>query len=195
MRLLFILSTAIFLLGCQSQTKEESSMSNFNPIVTIRTNQGDIQVELYAEKAPVTVKNFLRYVDEKHYNDTIFHRVIDGFMIQGGGMTVDLKQKETHETIRNEADNRISNTRGTIAMARTSEIHSATSQFFINVVDNNFLDYRNPTPSGFGYCVFGKVVSGLEIVDKIKIAKTSIKKGFEDVPIETIKILEIVKNQ
>lgn len=161
--------------------------------VIIRTNLGDIQVELYEDKAPLTVKNFLRYVDEKFYNNTIFHRVIDGFMIQGGGMTAELKPKNPHEPIRNEAENRLSNKSGTIAMARTSEIHSSTSQFFINVADNHFLDYRNPTPSGYGYCVFGKVVSGMEIVDTIKSAKTTTKKGLQDVPVETIEILEIVR--
>lgn len=164
-----------------------------NPIVTLRTNKGEIQIELFADKAPLTVQNFLRYVDEKHYNNTIFHRVIDGFMIQGGGFTADMKQKKTHETIRNEADNRLPNQRGSVAMARTSEIHSATSQFFINVSDNDFLNYRNPTPSGFGYCVFGKVISGMEIVDAIKSSKTTTKQGLKDVPVESIEILEVVR--
>lgn len=166
-----------------------------NPTVTIRTTQGDIQVELFSEAAPLTVKNFLRYVDEKFYNNTIFHRVIDGFMIQGGGMTADLKEKKTNEAIRNEAENRISNKEGTIAMARTSEVHSATAQFYINVADNTFLDHRNPTPSGFGYCVFGKVISGMEHVKKIKAAKTSDQKGHQNVPVQAIEILEVVRNK
>ncbi|MCC5832604.1 MAG: peptidyl-prolyl cis-trans isomerase [Chlamydiales bacterium] len=164
-----------------------------NPVVAIRTSEGDIEVELFANKAPGTVENFLRYLDEKHYNKTIFHRVIDGFMIQGGGMTADMKEKQTHQPIKNEASNGLSNKRGTLAMARTSEIHSATSQFFINVVDNEFLDFRSPTPSGYGYCVFGEVKKGMEVVDKIKKAETSTRKGHSDVPIKAIEIIEIVR--
>jgi peptidyl-prolyl cis-trans isomerase B (cyclophilin B) len=194
MRFFFILGLVACLFGCQTQSKETTKIMA-NPTVTIRTTLGEIQLELFEDKAPVTVKNFLRYVDEKHYHQTIFHRVIDGFMIQGGGMTSDMKQKTTHEPIHNEADNRLANKRGTIAMARTSEVHSSTAQFFINVVDNNFLDYRNPTPTGYGYCVFGQVTSGMEIVDKIKNAKTTIKKGLQDVPADTIEIKEIVRNQ
>jgi peptidyl-prolyl cis-trans isomerase B (cyclophilin B) len=192
MRIGFIFGIALFLFGCQSQKKEESAMPN--PTVTMRTNRGDIEVELFVNRAPITVNNFLQYVDEKYYNHTVFHRIIDGFMIQGGGMTADMKPKASHGTIRNEADNRISHKRGTVAMARTSEIHSSTTQFFINVADNAFLDYRNPTPSGYGYCVFGKVISGMEVVDKIKAAETTSKKGLQDVPVETIEILEIVRN-
>ncbi len=164
-----------------------------NQIVTIRTNLGNIDVELATDKAPTTVTNFLRYVDEKHFNHTIFHRVIDGFMIQGGGFTADMKQKPTHEPIQNEAGNGLQNLRGTLAMARTSDVHSATAQFFINVADNDFLNYRNPTGQGFGYCVFGKVISGMDVVDKIKNAKTGTRKGMQDVPVETIEILEIVR--
>lgn len=166
-----------------------------NPTVTLRTTLGDVQIELLADKAPLTVKNFLRYVDEKHYNHTIFHRVIDGFMIQGGGMNAEMKEKSAHEPVHNEATNRVSNLVGTVAMARTSEVHSASAQFFINVADNTFLDHRNPTPSGYGYCVFGKVTSGMDIVNKIKTAKTTTKKGHENVPIQTIEILEIVRNK
>lgn len=168
--------------------------SQTNPIVTMRTTHGEIKLELFANKAPVTVKNFLRYVDENHYNNTIFHRVIDGFMIQGGGLTGEMKEKATHDPIQNEASNGLSNKRGTIAMARTSEIHSATSQFFINVVDNDFLDHRSPTSSGYGYCVFGHVISGMDVVDKIKAAETSTKKGHQDVPLKTIEILEITRD-
>ncbi len=182
----------VLLCACQSQNKEESSMSN--PSVTIRTNLGDIQVELLENKAPNTVKNFLQYVDDKHYNGTVFHRVIDGFMIQGGGMTADMKEKTTRAPIQNEASNGLSNKRGTLAMARTSDIHSATSQFFINVVDNDFLDFRSATPSGYGYCVFAQVTDGLEVVDAIKGVETSTKKGHQDVPIKAVEIIEVVRN-
>jgi peptidyl-prolyl cis-trans isomerase B (cyclophilin B) len=192
MRLLFILSIAASLVGCQTQNKEMGK-TMANPTVKIKTTLGEIQVELFEDKAPITVKNFLRYVDEKHYNQTIFHRVIDGFMIQGGGLNAEMDPKNTHEPIHNEADNGISNKRGTLAMARTSEVHSATAQFFINIVDNGFLDYRNPTPSGYGYCVFGKVISGIEVVDKIKALETTTQKGYQDVPVKTVEIKEIVR--
>ena len=165
-----------------------------HPTVTIQTNYGNIQLELFDDTAPLTVSNFLRYVDEKHYNQTIFHRVIDNFMIQGGGFSADMQEKKTHEPVRSEADNRLSNKRGTIAMARTSEIHSATSQFYINVADNDFLDYRNPTPSGFGYCVFGKVTAGMEVVDKIKGSGTTTIKGYQDVPSKPAEIIKITRD-
>jgi peptidyl-prolyl cis-trans isomerase B (cyclophilin B) len=164
------------------------------PHVTIHTTFGPIRIELYAEQAPLTVKNFLRYVDDHFYAHTIFHRVIENFMIQGGGFTLDLVQKKGYAAIQNEADNRLSNERGTMAMARTQDLHSATSQFFINVVDNKFLDHKTPTQGGFGYCVFGKVVGGMEIIDKISQTKTTVKKGMKDVPVETIEILDIVRN-
>lgn len=194
MRALLILSLFLALCGCQSQhTKKENRMTN--PTVTLKTTLGDIQIELFADKAPLTVSNFLTYVDEKYYNHTIFHRVIDGFMIQGGGMTEDMKEKSTHAPVRNEAENRVSNQTGTVAMARTSDIHSASAQFFINVSDNTFLDHRSPTPSGYGYCVFGKVTSGMDVVNKIKAAKTATRKGHENVPIQTIEILEVTRNK
>ncbi|MFZ0566077.1 MAG: peptidylprolyl isomerase [Chlamydiales bacterium] len=192
MKRFLLIGLMCFLVGCQSSKKESSSMKN--PTVTIRTNYGDIQAELFADKAPLTVENFLSYVDEKYYNQTIFHRVIDGFMIQGGGLTANMQEKKTHEPIRNEADNRLSNTRGTLAMARTSDIHSATSQFFINVADNDFLNYRNPTPTGFGYCTFGKVSKGMEVVDEIKKVQTTTVKGHENVPVKPVEIIEIVRN-
>jgi cyclophilin family peptidyl-prolyl cis-trans isomerase len=193
MKKCLIFSLFLALCSCQpNPTKKETNMSN--PIVTMRTTLGNIQIELYAAKAPITVENFLRYVDEKHYDHTIFHRVIDGFMIQGGGMNSDMKEKSTHAPIRNEAENRLSNQVGTIAMARTSDVHSASSQFFINVADNTFLDHRSPTPSGYGYCVFGKVISGMDVVNKIKAAKTATKRGHENVPIQSIEILEITRN-
>ncbi|MCP4701188.1 MAG: peptidyl-prolyl cis-trans isomerase [Gammaproteobacteria bacterium] len=142
------------------------------PLIHIQTNSGVITIELDAEKAPKTVENFLRYTREGFYDGTIFHRVIDGFMIQGGGFTKDYQQKETHSPVVNEADNGLKNVLGTIAMARTSEPHSATAQFFINVKDNDFLNYSAPTQRGWGYTVFGKVVAGIDVVDKIKGIKT-----------------------
>ena len=191
MRVFSIICLLVILCSCRPHNNQEESMTN--PKVTIRTTLGDIEVELFESQAPLTVANFLTYVDEKYYNHTIFHRVIEGFMVQGGGMTADMSQKSAKAPIHNEADNRLSNKRGTLAMARTSDVHSASSQFFINVVDNNFLDYRSPTPSGYGYCVFGKVSSGMDVVDKIKSVKTGSKKGMQDVPVETVEILEIVR--
>ncbi|HXT20139.1 MAG TPA: peptidylprolyl isomerase [Thermoanaerobaculia bacterium] len=156
------------------------------PRVTLSTSKGDIVVELYPDKAPATVKSFLTYVNEKFYDGTIFHRVIPGFMIQGGGFTADMNQKATHGPVKNEADNGLSNARGTIAMARTSDPHSATSQFFINLVDNNGLDRSSPRGDGWGYTVFGKVVSGMEAVDAIAGVPTGRKAGMGDVPTQTV---------
>ncbi|MFB0565659.1 MAG: peptidylprolyl isomerase [Candidatus Aminicenantaceae bacterium] len=167
------------------------STAESNPKVVMNTNKGKIVIELFADKAPVTVKNFLSYVDEGFYDGTIFHRVIKGFMIQGGGLTADFYEKPTGAPIKNEAANKSKNKRGTIAMARTNEIHSATSQFFINHADNPFLDYKNSTPEGYGYAVFGKVIEGIEVVDSIANVKTMKKGEFEDVPRETIKIISI----
>ncbi|MEZ5314686.1 MAG: peptidylprolyl isomerase [Chlamydiales bacterium] len=175
---------------CQSETKESIPVNK--SFVTIRTTEGDFDLQLFADQAPITVKNFLRYVDEEHYNKTIFHRVISGFMIQGGGMTSNMKEKPTHSPIKNEASNKISNKRGTIAMARTSEVNSATSQFFINLVDNDFLDYRNSTQNGYGYCVFGQVTNGMDVIDKIQNIETEKRYGHQNVPIEPIEIIEIV---
>lgn len=154
--------------------------------VKLQTNMGDIVLELDAEKAPVTVANFLEYVNSGFYNGVIFHRVIDGFMIQGGGMEPGMNQKETNDPIQNEADNGLSNDAYTIAMARTPNPHSASSQFFINVNDNDFLNYSSSTPQGWGYCVFGKVVEGQDVVDKIKQVKTGNKAGHQDVPTEDV---------
>lgn len=189
MRKLLLFFMALLICGCQTPKPSESGMQN--PSVTIKTTQGDIDVELFTESAPFTVQNFLTYVDEKFYDQTIFHRVIEGFMIQGGGFTAEMDEKPSHDPIRNEADNRVSNARGTLAMARTSDIHSAGCQFFINTVDNNFLNYRNPTPNGFGYCVFGKVSSGMDVVDKIQKVKTVTRGGHENVPDQPVKILEV----
>lgn len=157
-------------------------------MVTLHTNFGDITLELDAEKAPVTTANFLQYVDNGFYDGTIFHRVINGFMIQGGGFDASMNQKETLDEIKNEADNGLRNDLYTIAMARTSAPHSASSQFFINVGSNDFLNHTAPTSSGWGYCVFGKVTAGTEVVDKIKKVATGNRKGHQDVPVDNVVI-------
>lgn len=162
-------------------------------MITIKTNKGDIQIELDTQNTPETAANFLSYVESGFYQGTIFHRVIDNFMIQGGGMTADMEAKSTQDPIRNEAKNAKPNKRGTIAMARTSDPHSATAQFFINLVDNNYLDYSGDHPHGFGYCVFGEVVAGMEVVDEIAKVRTGNRAGHSDVPVEEIKILEVVQ--
>ena len=164
-------------------------------MVIIKTTLGDIKVKLAADKAPLTVANFLAYVDAGFYNGTIFHRVIDGFMIQGGGFDASMNQKPTRAPIKNEAANGLQNKRGTLAMARTAIVDSATSQFFINVKDNGFLDFRSPDPQGFGYCVFGEVVEGLDVVDKIKGVRTGVKAGMSDVPLETVEIVSVTRVQ
>ena len=162
-------------------------------MVTIKTNFGDISIELMEKEAPITTKNFLDYVKSGFYKNTLFHRVIPGFMIQGGGMDCDFVQKKTNAPIKNEATNQVSNKRGTIAMARTGVVDSATSQFFINLVDNDFLDFKAPTPQYFGYCVFGKVVSGMEVVDKIAAVATGSRGMHRDVPVENVIILDAVE--
>jgi cyclophilin family peptidyl-prolyl cis-trans isomerase len=166
-----------------------------NPKVLIKTTKGDITVELNADKAPLSVQNFLSYVDEKFYDGTIFHRVIKGFMIQAGGLSTDLKEKPGKPPIKNEATNGLKNKRGTIALGRTPEIHSATCHFYINHVDNPGLDHRNSTPDGFGYAVFGRVIKGMDVVDAIANAKTMNKYGAADVPRETITIISIRRIQ
>ena len=162
-----------------------------NPVIIIETSMGDITVELHQDRAPKTVANFLEYVKAGFYKDTVFHRVIKGFMIQGGGLTVDMKQKPTRPPIENEATNGERNERGTIAMARTSDVHSATAQFFINTVDNSFLDHRSKSPDRFGYCVFGKVKSGMEVVDKIESVATETKGMYRDVPVKPVIIKDV----
>ena len=157
-------------------------------MVKLTTNFGDITLELNAEKAPITVANFLQYVESGYYDGVIFHRVIDGFMIQGGGFDANMKQKTTKAEIKNEADNGLGNDKYTVAMARTSTPDSASSQFFINVGDNDFLNHTAPTSSGWGYCVFGKVVEGMDVVDKIRAVKTTSKAGHRDVPTEAVVI-------
>ena len=163
--------------------------------VTMETSVGTITLELNDEKAPETVKNFVQYAKDGHYDGTVFHRVIDGFMIQGGGFTKDMNQKKTREPIRNEAMNGLKNLRGTIAMARTMVVDSATSQFFINLVDNDFLDFQSPSPQGFGYAVFGKVTDGMDVVDKIAKVKTGSVGPYQNVPEEAIVIKRVVASE
>lgn len=166
--------------GQCSATNSETEESQ--PVVLMETSLGIIKIELWPDRAPATVKNFLRYVDETFYDGTVFHRVISGFMIQGGGFTADMKRKETHEPIKNEASPQLKNDRGTIAMARTREIHSATSQFFINLVNNDFLNQRNKTSQGYGYTVFGRVIEGMNVVEEIGRVKTVNRGPYKDVP-------------
>jgi peptidyl-prolyl cis-trans isomerase B (cyclophilin B) len=160
-------------------------------MIIINTSKGDIHLKLHEETAPNTVENFLNYVRNNFYNDTIFHRVIDGFMIQGGGLTVDMENKSTEKPIANEAKTAKPNQRGTIAMARTMDPHSATSQFFINVVDNSFLNFTSEQLSNYGYCVFGEVVEGMDVVDTIAKVKTAQRMGHGDVPVDPVLIHQI----
>ncbi len=175
-------------LAKQQPSNLESTSATGSPVVEMDTSSGRIVIELNPAKAPKTVANFLRYVDERHYDGTIYHRVIPGFMIQGGGFRETMEQKPTRAPIPNEADNGLKNDRGTIAMARTSEPHSAGAQFFINLKDNDFLNFRDQTTSGYGYCVFGKVVEGMDVVDKIAGVKTQRRGPFDDVPTEIVLI-------
>ena len=162
------------------------------PRVRLETTMGAIALELDRERAPATVDNFITYIKDGFYDGTIFHRVIDDFMIQGGGYTADFSRKQTRAPIKNEADNGLKNNRGTIAMARTRDPHSASAQFFINVKDNAFLDYRSPDAQGWGYAVFGKVVEGMDVIDAIKTQPTGVHRGFRDVPKDTITITRAV---
>jgi peptidyl-prolyl cis-trans isomerase B (cyclophilin B) len=155
-------------------------------MIKLETNFGDITIDLDSEKAPLTAKNFLEYVNSGYYDNTVFHRVIDGFMVQGGGFEPGMMQKPTRSPIQNEAANGLKNEKYTIAMARTSDVHSATAQFFINVADNASLNYTSSTPRGFGYCVFGRVVDGKDVVDKIRKVKTGSRGGHQDVPLEDV---------
>src|SRR5687768_5709729 len=155
-------------------------------MIKLHTNHGLITLELDNEKAPLTVQNFIEYVKSGHYDNTVFHRVIDGFMIQGGGIEPGMNQKPTRAPTQNEAANGLKNEKYSVAMARTSDVHSANAQFFINVADNSFLDYSSPTSQGFGYCVFGKVVEGQDVVDKIRQVKTGNRGGHQNVPLEDV---------
>ena len=181
--ILLILISPFFII----YSKADSHMEEEKTVI-IHTNRGDITIELDLEKAPLTCENFLNYAKTGFYNETIFHRVIKGFMVQGGGFDSDMKYKATNDPIQNEASNGLSNERGSIAMARTSAPHSASSQFFINLVDNDFLDHRDKSSQGWGYAVFGKVTNGLDIVDDIANVETHSKDGHNDVPVDAITI-------
>lgn len=189
---------AMLLVGCENKnenaaeptaaTETQENVAVNNPLIEMKTSLGTIVIKLDAQNAPVTVQNFVTYVNEGFYNGTIFHRVIPDFMIQGGGFTADFTQKPTNEPIKNEADNGLKNKRGTIAMARTMDPNSASAQFFINVKDNNFLDHRDKIPQGWGYAVFGQVVDGMNVVDEIAKQKTGSRAGHDDVPLNNITI-------
>lgn len=185
---IFGLSMMGFLFLVAAFTNAEAS----NPKVLMKTSKGDITIELYPDKAPISVKNFLSYVDDKFYNGTIFHRVIKGFMIQGGGLNAKLQEKTTKAPIQNESKNGLKNKRGTIAMARYSEPHTASAQFFINHMDNPGLDYGQAA-GGWGYCVFGKVIQGLDVVDAIANSPVMTKNNMRDVPRETIEIISVTR--
>ena len=154
-------------------------------LIRFETSHGAFMVELFPKEAPLTVENFLRYVDERHFDGTIFHRIVPGFVIQGGGLTNDFRQKATHPPVHNEADNGVRNERGTLSMARTEEIHSGTSQFFVNLADNEFLDHR---PGQYGYAVFGRVTEGMDVIDKIAAVHTGRRRGYSDAPMEDVLI-------
>lgn len=187
--LTFLFTLATFIVpsaqAANSSSQEGITMST-NPQVLLHTNKGDITLELDAEKAPKTVENFLNYVNAGFYDGTIFHRVIPNFMVQGGGFEPGMAQKNTNDPVENEANNGLKNDAYTVAMARTSDPHSATAQFFINVANNDFLNHTNPTPNGWGYAVFGKVVEGKDVVDSLKSVKTGSKGFHQDVPVDDL---------
>ena len=189
---LAIVGGLLWMAGCgREETEEAKPDGEVNPVVVMETSEGTVKIELFADKAPKTVENFLGYVDGKFYDGTIFHRVIEDFMIQGGGFTPDMQQKPTKAPVKNEARADLPNDRGTLAMARTSDVDSATAQFFINVKDNDDLNHKDETAKGFGYCVFGKVTEGMDVVDKIKKVRTGKKGPLDDVPVETVTIKSI----
>ncbi len=185
-----LLATLLF--GILASTACRPIQKEKNPMILIKTTRGDIQIELNAEKAPKTVGNFLKYAKNGHYNGTIFHRVIDNFMIQGGGFTSKMTQKTAPHTVENEANNSLKNIKGSIAMARTGDPHSAGAQFFININDNAFLDFKAPTQQGWGYCVFGRIVQGMDVVDLIRGVATGRSGPHSDVPTEPIEITEVI---
>ena len=187
-----VLLTALFL-NITGTAPAFAGKGQKNPMVYVKTNLGSFTIELYPDKAPLTVENFMHYVDHKFYNGLIFHRVMDGFMIQGGGFNPDMVQKSPSPPIKNEATNGLKNLKYTIAMARTGVVDSATSQFFINVKDNTALDNKGTAQSEFGYCVFGKVIEGMEVIDKIKAVKTTKKGSYSDVPVKPVIIKSISK--
>ena len=190
---------ALFVMGCSAEgdapglgnAPSEGDAARGNPVVVIETSMGTVEAELFAEAAPRSVENFLQYVDEKFFDYTIFHRVMADFMIQGGGFDPDMNQKPTHAPVINEAGNGHKNVTGTLAMARTSDVNSATAQFFINVVDNDMLNHRDTSPQGFGYAVFGKVVAGMDVVNAIRGVRTHTVGHFENVPREPVIIKSI----
>lgn len=173
-----------------------STVRAANPVVLVETNMGNFKIELFEDKAPITVKNFLQYVEDKHYDGTIFHRVISHFIIQGGGFEPGMKEKKTRDPIKNESNNGLSNVKYTVAMARTPQPNSATAQFFINVKDNTFLD-KAKARDGVGYCVFGRVIEGTDVIDKIKDVPTGSVKGHDDVPTKdvVIKSVRLIKEE
>lgn len=185
---LFLVLAAATAAPAAAPAKAPAPAAAAQPRVVFETTKGKIVVELDAKKAPKTVANFLQYVKAGHYNGTIFHRVIPGFMVQGGGFTADMTQKPAPNTVMNEADNGLSNARGTVAMARTGDPHSASAQFFINLVDNNRLDHTGKNAQGWGYCVFGKVVEGMEVADQIAKVSTGNRGPYQNVPSEPITI-------
>jgi peptidyl-prolyl cis-trans isomerase A (cyclophilin A) len=182
-----ILSLALIFAG--------GALAQDNPVVIMDTNKGQVTIELFADQAPITVENFLRYTDNNYYDGLIFHRVIDGFMIQGGGFDQGMVQKSTYDAIKNEASSDLANSRGTLAMARTSVVDSATSQFFINLVDNDFLNHVDESPRGFGYAVFGRVIDGMDVVDVIAKVATGTVRGYADVPNEAVVINSVRRRQ
>lgn len=184
--LLLAASSTLASAQATNPSSTQGTTMSTNPQVLLQTNKGNITLELDAEKAPKTVANFLNYVNEGFYNGTIFHRVIPNFMVQGGGFEVGMTQKNTNDPVENEANNGLKNDVYTVAMARTSDPHSATAQFFINVANNGFLNHTNPTPNGWGYAVFGKVIDGTDVVDTLKGAKTGSKGFHQDVPVEDL---------
>jgi peptidyl-prolyl cis-trans isomerase A (cyclophilin A) len=187
-----LLPVALIVTGMTTSSLLHAADAPKAPMVLITTSMGKIKLQLDPDKAPISVKNFLDYVKAKHYDGTVFHRVIPNFMIQGGGMNKDLEEKGgTSAPIKNEAGNGLKNEEGTVAMARTGVVDSATDQFYINVHTNDFLDHRDETPSGFGYAVFGKVISGMDVVHKIENVATSTQKGNENVPVKTVTIKSI----
>ena len=193
--ILVVLAAATMTIVPPAFAGEKKMAKKANPTVVMETSEGVITIELWADKAPVTVKNFLRYTDEKFYDGTIFHRVIDNFMIQGGGFTADMEKKNAHEPVKNEATSELKNDRGTIAMARTSQVNSATCQFFINLKNNDFLNHRDNTPRGFGYAVFGKVIKGQEVVDRIAKVKTTTSGSYRDVPAKPVVIKSVRRSK
>ena len=174
-----------------TQDDESHKKGNNMVIVNMETSAGTITLELDGDKAPATVENFVTYATAGHYDGTVFHRVMADFMIQGGGFDTDMKQKDVNDPVKNEADNGLKNDDGTIAMARTNDPHSATSQFFINVKDNGFLNHTSPTPRGWGYTVFGKVTDGMDVVEAIEGVKTGDKMGHQNVPVEDVVIIKV----